>query len=538
VGAWSVGRRVAWLVFALSGVACDETDPPADASEDGGTMLADAEPEQPPSPPPCKPRVEGPADVLEGSALELRFTCESGEPLRGSDLELDALPEGALLSNDEPMLRWTPGLDRAGNYAVTVRVPATDERVELRIGVVDRWDHPDNVPVDPMTYTEELGLPVFHLGVSEDIADDEHRPATLVYRGHSYRDVTAKYRGATSRRYPKRSYTVKFSKDDEFHDVERGFERKRRIVFTSTFDDNSYLRQRLAYRVWNELAPNHVRIEAFNAVVFVDGEYHGLYVVTDHVDDELMEAHGLPESGNLYKSRAHTADYRVTNATGKPKSSVHVGFTKEEGEPPHGEPGAYADLDALITWVDGASDEEFRSEIAERLVLEQFEDWWILVLVTHAIDSAGKNHYLYHDPRPDAPDTRFHYVPWDFNASFGQSYQTRRFSPLKIYDAGSRNRVFERLLADPLLAEPMIERLHEALTSRVAVDKVLALLDTWADEIGAAAQRDEDKWGEEFRDFDWGDRETFNDHVDEIEYVHDWIIEHWAALAATFSTPR
>jgi spore coat protein CotH len=304
-------------------------------------------------------------------------------------------------------------------------------------------------------------------------------------------------------------------------------------VLTTTFDDNSHLRQRLAYHLWNVLDESHVQIGAFNAVLFLDGEYQGIYLVSDHIDDELMEAHGFSDDGNLYKARSHNANLGLTNSSDKPKKNVHAGYTKEEGEPEHGQRGAYDDLDELITWIDTASDADFREGLGARLAVEEFEAWWIFVLAIHANDSAGKNSYLYHDPRPDAPDGRFHYIPWDFNASFGQGYRTNRVRPSVILDAAKRNRLFERMLADPQFGSSLYARLDDVLQTAYAVDKVIEELDTWIDEIGAAARRDEDKWSERYRKY-WDDRDPTPEFAVEVEYVREWIQQHWVALGARY----
>jgi hypothetical protein len=62
--------------------------------------------------------------------------------------------------------------------------------------------------------------------------------------------------------------------------------------------------------------------------------------------------------------------------------------------------------------------------------VEEFADWLLLVGWAIADDSAGKNVYLYHGGEPDgALGLLFRYVPWDFNDSFGQSWQTNRVAP-------------------------------------------------------------------------------------------------------------
>src|SRR5690606_21217469 len=124
--------------------------------------------------------------------------------------------------------------------------------------------------------------------------------------------------------------------------------------------------------------------------------------------------HGLFEDGNLYKARTHDANFRLTRANGgqMPKRNLSEGYTKEAGTPLEGEPGASVDLEALVGWVGSSSSEAFSAELDTRVVQREYEDWWLLVSLTLARDSAGKNSYHYSDPRLGA-DARFHVVPWD-----------------------------------------------------------------------------------------------------------------------------
>jgi spore coat protein CotH len=213
-----------------------------------------------------------------------------------------------------------------------------------------------------------------------------------------------------------------------------------------------------------------------------------------------------------------------------PKVSLHDGYTKEEGEPLHGEPGAYDDLDALVQWVATASPDEFYEQLDQHVVQSEFEAWWIFVSLIQATDSAGKNSYLYHDPRPDADSGRWRFVPWDFNACFGQNYRTWRLVPTQ-HPASFRkwNGLFERMLAEPRIADPLVARYADALQDAYRVDAVLGLFDAWAAQIEPSALRDEQRWIDAFRAYDW-ERDDFTTHLQEIEYVRAWIAERWNAV--------
>lgn len=521
-----LGRAGGGDVADASGVDADAGDAGENPDvRDGSEPDANTEP--------CD--IDATAWTLEDQALSLRLACASGRALEPSELTLRDAPEGLELADASTELRWTPGLDQAGNYAIEVRLRG-GERGEVRIGVADRFEHPNNVPVvDPLRYTHELGVPVFHLDTAPDINDANYTDASLIFAGRAYASPSAKYRGSTSAQYPKRSFTLKFGRDDLFDHAARGFSDVRKLVLTSTFDDNSQLRQRLAFELWNRLDAEHFQIRHFSAVVYLDGRYQGIYAVTDHVNDEYLLAAGLPAGVGVYKARQKEANLRTTDRDGNPKSSLRAGYTKEEGEPPAGVAGAYDDLVAFVEWVATAPDDAFRAEAPERLAPD-FEAWFMLVSVTAAVDTTVKNYFLIHDARPGAEDPRWRFIPWDFNASFGQSYRTLRRGPeyRDVVRFSHSNRLFERMTMDPPQRAELLARFRDALDGVWSAGEVCEMLDEYAAEVAAAAERDALRWDEAARGY-FTERTDFAPHRDEIEYLRDWIEARWALVATQIS---
>jgi spore coat protein CotH len=480
-----------------------------------------------PSAPACEPDGGGPYWLLEGDAVSVPLGCKTGLQLAGEDFTIEPMPEGATYDPKTATLHWTPGLDQGAVYNLTIT--ANGEFAGLKIGVVDRWNDPGNVPVvDPLIYTEEYGLPVLHLTAAPDINADASTPATAVYRGHTY-TAGAKYRGAASLGYPKKSFTIEFSKDDKFNEpaYAGGFTDKRKLVLISTFDDNTYVRQRLAYEMWDRLDPGHLQIQVYSGVLFLNGVYWGLYTFSDHVDDDLMGAHGLSKAGNLYKARTHDANFRLVTAQDmKPKSSPHQGLTKEEGLPLDGQPGAYDDLDDLVTFVATATAKSFLAEIDTRIDRRDYEDWWIFVSLIMGDDSAGKNSYHYHDPIGGP----WRFAPWDFNDSFGQTWQSAR-KGFEAHPDGYTwaNQLFTRFLAEPSIGDPLRARYGAVLAGVYALDDILALYDAMIAEIDPSARRDEGLWGQQYINYGgWNWRKDFLTYEEEVLYMRQWMQDRWA----------
>ncbi|MDP2311477.1 MAG: CotH kinase family protein [Pseudomonadota bacterium] len=470
----------------------------------------------------CDPGA-APVYGVEGAPLSFTVRC-TGVDTATSFLVL-GLPEGASFDAASATVTWTPGPADAGHYplSVTSSGPGSDAGV-VDVWVADGWDAVDNERVDPRTYTKEYGLPVLHLERPRDTNDDDDVATTMVYKGKPWA-IDLKYRGAASSYYPKRSYTVSFASDDEFDDEDEGFENRHKIVLTTLFDDNSYLRQLLCYELWSALDDTRHDIQTFLAVLYVNGAYEGLFLVSDHIDGEYWEDHGYDEDGSLYKSVTHEGNF-YDNYSGTPKASWHAGYEKQEGAEDD-----WSDLDALVHFVATASDADFAAHIEEWVVIDEIADWWILVRFTEADDSGGKNAYLY----VDASTGLFHHAPWDFNHAFGQTWQTERQASSTDYDFFWSNNLFKRLLADPVYGPRMEARMREKLATVLAADAVNARIDGWLARIEPSAERDWAKWEDSYRSYGgWYWRTDWTSHDGEIDYLRTWTDERAAYMAGWY----
>jgi spore coat protein H len=462
---------------------------------------------------------------VEGEPLSFTIAC-TGEG-SASSFAAPALPDGAVFADG--VVTWTPGPADAGHYPIAVTSSGQGSEVgRVDVWVADGWEAPDNVAVNPRTYLEEYGLPVLHLTRPDTTNDDDDVDTTIVYRGKPYA-IELKYRGAASSYYPKRSYTMSFTAADRFEDDQEGFEDRRKIVVTTLFDDNSYLRQLLCYDLWSAMddtdaTPRH-DIQTLMSVLYVNGEYEGIFLVSDHIDGEYWEDHGYYEDGSLFKSVTHEGNF-YDNYGGTPKSSWHDGYEKQEG--PEGE---WFDLDVLVEFVATASDAEFTEHVEEYVVIEEIADWWILVRFTEADDSGGKNAYLYVDPTTGIA----HHAPWDFNHAFGQTWQTERQASSTDYDFFWTNNLFRRLLQDPVHGPRMEARMQEQLAGTFAASAIDARIDAWIERIEPSTERDWKKWQDSYRSYGgWSWRTDWTTHDEEVEYLRVWVNEREGYMAGWY----
>jgi spore coat protein H len=459
--------------------------------------------------------------VVEAEELSVTIRCSSGAAL--VDLQLSALPDGATFDEASKTLHWTPTLDQAAVYTLPLAAPSLNATGALMIGVADAYDHPGNLPIqDPTLYSMELGLPVIFIA-SEPGSNDTFEPMQVTYRGQVL-EAEAKLRGKSSTAYPKKSYALRFDKFSSFSETEfANFGNRRRVILTSTFDDNAYFRQRMAYDLWSSLNPS-IPVQAYNAVVYRGTEYRGIYTVTDHINADHMKRVGLSEDANLYKAEDHDANFRTTDRYNDAKTSLHQGYSKTEGSPAEGEPDAFADLEALVDFVANADDATFHAGIADLVEIDDYVAWWLHVTFTLAYDTAGKNSYHYHDPV-----RTWRVAPWDFNSSFGQEWETSRAGFDDHENFFSRNLLFERLTTHPTIGPKIQERYRELLEGGAfSSERLDSMVARYMDEIGLSAARDWARWQDEYYSFDrWSSRGDFTTHLEEVEYVRTWIAGRW-----------
>jgi spore coat protein H len=457
---------------------------------------------------------------VEGDSIRFDAYCDNG-----AVPQVAGLPEGAELDDGE--LIWKPDGDQAGIYELLFSGPREQglpETAAVTLHIADDWDDRDNEPVDPTSYLTEYGLPVIHVQAEGGLSGN-YVESTTWLDGVEY-PSRIKERGAASSSYPKVGYTLDFD-ETQLELSDRGMGDKAHLVLISTFDDNAYVRQMLAYGLWADIAEHQgvedrLVVRTFPCVLYLDDEYQGVYIAADHVDDEFLGQMGLDRDSPLYKAVSHDANFYLTDYYGNTKSSLHAGYELKEGED-------WGPLDDLVSWSGSKSDQQVVNQAGSWIRAEEIIDWWIFVTFTAAADSAGKNSYLAYD----AATGHMRYAPWDFNHSWGQDWRTLRVDDGYAPDYRNWNRLFRAFLdAD---SEHVAQR-WASLTedgAPMSEEALVARLDGLYEDLEPAAERDWDRWGSQYRSYSgWSSLrdDDWNDYPGEKAYLYDWVRERaaWA----------
>lgn len=476
------------------------------------------------------------ANFLEGERVLFTVSCSGSFSTANAVFAADALPSGATFDPATRTFSWTTGPADGGRIDMAFSVLPVDGSTELPDhGTVTFWvaDDPsrtDNVPVVPETYTEEWGLPVVHVATSTVLNTDTDSEATVTWYGRPYA-TGIQIHGKTSSHYPKQSYGLTFT-DAELPiaawDVTRDH-----LLLISTFDDNSYVRQKFTYDLWAAIADYwgqpRLTPRSFFTVVYLNGHYLGLYVGEDRLDDEWADQLGFERDANLYKAVDSDANYALTDQYGADKVTLHQGYEKAEGDPEDD----WSDLEALVEFTGNSSAEEIISGSPDWIDINEWMDGLALLLYVNGEDSYLKNIYLHH-----APGELFRFAPWDFNASWGQNWRTYRVSA-SFEDTGALdNRIFAAILTDPEASSWFWSRFEQLCRlGPLRESWQRETLDGYFASIDRSAQRDWDVWADQHRAYgEWAEHREeeadWTDYAQEKAYLYGWVADRAAHFEA------
>lgn len=251
-------------------------------------------------------------------------------------------------------------------------------------------------------------------------------PCSVEFQGTVYQECTMRIRGDTSRAFRKKSYRIEFP-------AEQPLMGRTRWNFNADYLDHSYIRAWLFSRVLTEMGfpvfqASHARLE-------VNGDYRGLFILLEPVDEPFLQRNGIDPGGNLYKAQ-------VDGACASIHDDVDSVWSKKEGSGP-----GMVDLLDLIQSVEYCPASQF-SQLMDTTFTMYGPRGLVRMLAINAAFANNStyyhNYYLYHDVTDTGQWLMF---PWDVDkvltSNLGLSYGG--CTNENWYD----NPLYARTLADP-----------------------------------------------------------------------------------------
>jgi hypothetical protein len=368
-------------------------------------------------------------------------------------------------------------LDNAGN---TTRSPASNDPKPNHAYFVYSQDVVSKLPVYFMT--------IPNMG-SIDPWSDNYYPATFIYQGRVYENMGVRYRGGTSRSYPKKCLKVRFNKGDLFSTF---FDEVKSIDLNSMWADKSYLREKLAFDMFKKMGVAYC--ETRHVLLYINGSYWGLFLEMEAPGRRYLKRNGRDDTGNLYKS------YNTGTSAG--------GFEKKTNETD----ASMADLESFLWGINNTPEKQITDFLNTHTIVDSQIAYNAVGCVIGSADQPHKNHFLYHDPTSD----KWEMFPWDLDLTYGRNYypglgvcndsirwDSHIFLCTRIHPNYDNfwNRIIDRFFypEDSPYTEPFRRKMIE--TTKYILDNFFTLplqyqeTDSLAELIKEEAVRDRGKWG-------------------------------------------
>ena len=295
-----------------------------------------------------------------------------------------------------------------------------------------------------------------------------------------------RFHGSTSLGYAKKSFAVALDAPVRLLDLRTDTH----WVLNAAYIDRSLMRHKLAYDLFRSLAStNGGRFAAGSRFVelFLDGRYHGVYVLMEQVDRRLLELRSYTSN-----DVAHACIHKAIDHAANFAQAGHAGYDQREPDPlarPYWQP-----LDALTEFVSSASDAEFfRPEggISARLDLDNAIDFHLLVLVTSNGDGITKNYFLARNGQASGPvRQRFFFAPWDYDGTFGRNWDGNPFP----HTAWLSNHLFDRLLGHAPYRARFVARWKRLRVREFSAQAIQRMIGDNVRTLGEAARRNVVRW--------------------------------------------
>lgn len=244
-----------------------------------------------------------------------------------------------------------------------------------------------------------------------------------------------KYRGASSLAYEKKSFAIKLI-DDEGNSLDAsvlGIREDDKWILNAMAIDRIRMRDRLLFDVWNDMSStpydtdydNRNGTKGYFVEVFLNGEYHGLYCMTDKINRKLLGLKKIKEGndgtitvrGLLLKCNSWCDAACLHGYDDEPMDSEEWNNWELQYPDEYPSTDTYTPLANLIDFCSKTSDESFKSGYEQYFWRQNILDYHIFYLTFCIFDNLMKNTFL--STVDLTKGNKYMITPWDLDCSLG-----------------------------------------------------------------------------------------------------------------------
>ena len=302
----------------------------------------------------------------------------------------------------------------------------------------------------------------------EDSLYSNHEyPATFTFESSEYTEVIEnvgfRLRGNTSREAEKKSFKISFNTFEEGGNF-LGFQK---FNLRGEQNDPSLLRSRLNWEWAHQLGLTNSRVAHIR--LYINDEYRGLYLNTEHIDDQFVEKRFGSDAGNLYKCHYlanlewwgdNPEDYKFAPWG----TRVYELKTNELADD-------YAELVHFIDVLNNTPSADLPCELEKVFDVDKYlRTVAFEILIGHWDGYVWNNNNYYLYQRPE--DRRFEFIEYDLDNTLGIDWVGDDWTERNIYEFDNDFRpLYERLMAQSVYRNAFSYYLNEIM-EKVTYDDI------------------------------------------------------------------
>lgn len=268
--------------------------------------------------------------------------------------------------------------------------------------------------IDPLT----LDMPVVYLS---DYLEGQ-TPITQLTKSKGYISVKYKYvsndpsiesfdcysqikvQGHSSSNFPKKNFTVKFYKDDTFESkfkVNFGWGKESKYCMKANWIDSSYVRNIVGAQIFSQMvetredansmllnAPNNGVIDGYPILVYVNGEFHGVYTMNIPKDEWAFAMTEEPTTKEaMLMSKGWLDSNKLLSPIGaNERENWEIEYCSTEDTA-----WVFESFNELVELINCGDNERIKEELPNHLDINAAIDNFIFTYFINAADNTGKN---------------------------------------------------------------------------------------------------------------------------------------------------
>ena len=324
-------------------------------------------------------------------------------------------------------------------------------------------------------------------------------------------NVGFRLRGNTSRNAHKKSFKLSFNT----FETGRKFYGLEKLNLNGEHNDPSIIRSKVSCDLMRSFGIPTPRTS--HVQVYINGNYYGLYIQVEHIDEEFVESRFGNKNGNLFKC-SWLAD--LDDKGDNPDNYKHMQNDRRVYDlKTNTQADDYTDIAHFINILNDVPSDVFPCEIED--VFNVYDYLRVIALDVFLGNWDGpiynkNNFYLYHN----TSSNKMEYIPYDLDNTLGIDWMGKDWGTRNIYDwnkHGEPRPIYTKMMGSEELKEIysqyMSELIHDTVTGSRLSTRILELKEMIAPYVQNDPYYPLD-YGFSFQDFNDSYQNSLGGHVD------------------------